>query len=153
MKVVWVKEIDASKIVVSPRPVWKCRTCPMYGKRPSCPPHVPSWVETKELVKHYKKALLIKFEINMEKFEEEKRKVLLWLLEKEKELFNQGNIYAIALFPGNCNLCDVCTFEESGMCKMPEKVRPSIDAIGIELSNLVTINFRESVLYGLILVD
>ncbi|RLF88369.1 DUF2284 domain-containing protein [Thermococci archaeon] len=153
MEVVWEREINVEKIVVSPRPVWKCRSCPMYGKRPSCPPHSPPWRETKELLKYYRKGLLIKFKINIEKFEEEKRSVLLWLLGKEHEYFRKGFYYALALFPGNCNLCDECSFEAMGVCSMPDKVRPSIDAIGIELSSIVTLNFDEPVLYGLILID
>ncbi|NJE26370.1 DUF2284 domain-containing protein [Thermococcus sp. MV5] len=153
MKIVWEKEIPTSSIKISPRPVWKCRSCPSYGKSPSCPPYVPSWKETKELLKHYQTALLIKFTIKPDKFEEEKREILRYLLTKEQELFKNGNFYAIAFFPGNCNLCEECEFEKSRKCKMPEKVRPSIDAIGIELSTIVNLDFSESVLYGLILID
>ncbi len=153
MEVLWEKEVDASSIVVSPRPVWKCRACPMYGKRPSCPPHAPDWREAKDWVGSFRKALLVKFSINMDDFEEEKRKVLLWLLRREAELFREGKLYAMALFPGSCNLCDDCPFERGQACRMPEKVRPSVDAVGIELSSLVDIDFSESVLYGLIMVE
>ncbi|AAL81617.1 metal-binding protein [Pyrococcus furiosus DSM 3638] len=152
MKVLWIKEINAKDIKVSPRPVWKCRTCPMYGKRPSCPPHVPEWKEGKALVSSYEKALLVKFEIDTEHFENEKREVLRWLLNKEKELFREGYYYALALFPGNCNLCEECSFEKSRVCVAPHLVRPSIDAIGIELTSITDINFNERVLYGLILM-
>ncbi len=153
MEVLWEKEVDASSIVVSPRPVWKCRACPMYGKRPSCPPYAPDWREAKEWVGSFKKALIVKFSINMESFEEEKRKALLWLLKREAELFREGKLYAMALFPGNCNLCDDCPFERGQACRMPDKVRPSVDAVGIELSSLVDIDFSESVLYGVIMVE
>lgn len=153
MRVIYEKEISTENIIVSPRPIWKCRTCPVYGKSPSCPPYAPSWEEAKEWIRHFKKALLIKFEINYKNFEEEKRKVLLYLLKKEEKLFKAGNPYAFALFPGNCNLCEECEFERSKRCKMPTKVRPSLDAIGIELSKIVDLDFSESVLYGLILID
>ncbi|WP_297506689.1 DUF2284 domain-containing protein [Thermococcus sp.] len=153
MEILWEKEVAASSIVVSPRPVWKCRACLMYSKRPSCPPHAPDWREAKEWVGSFRKALLVKFSINMEDFEEEKRKALLWLLKREAELFKEGKLYAMALFPGNCNLCDDCPFERGQACRMPEKVRPSVDAVGIELSSLVDIDFSESVLYGLIMVE
>ncbi|NJF24248.1 DUF2284 domain-containing protein [Thermococcus sp. Bubb.Bath] len=153
MMVLWEKEIPAEKITVSPRPVWKCRACPMYGKRPGCPPYAPDWKEAKEWVKSFKKALLVKFEIDTKDFEAEKRKVLLWLLKKEAELFKEGKLYAMALFPGNCNLCDDCPFERGKPCRMPEKVRPSIDAVGIEISSLVEMDFSESVLYGMVMVE
>lgn len=89
MEVLEIREVQAKDVVISPRPVWKCRTCIMYGKRPNCPPYVPSWKEARELLKHYRKILLIKFKIDVENFEEEKRKVLRWLLNKEKELFKR----------------------------------------------------------------
>jgi len=153
MRVLQEKEIPAGKIVVSPRPVWKCRTCPMYGRRPGCPPHVPGWREAKEWVGHFSRAILIKFEIDMEHFEEEKREAILYLLKREGELFREGKLYAMALFPGSCNLCDDCPFERGEPCRLPTKVRPSLDAIGIEISSMVEIDFSESVLYGMILVE
>ncbi len=152
MKLLEEKIIDTREIRVTPRPVWKCRTCEFYGKRPSCPPYVPSWKEARELVSNYTRALLLKFEIDMEHFEEEKRKFLLYLLEKEKEMFREYS-YVLSLFPGACNLCEECTYETEGVCKMPTKVRPSIDAIGIEMSSIVKLNYHEPVLYGLILLD
>ncbi|WP_148882430.1 DUF2284 domain-containing protein [Thermococcus aciditolerans] len=153
MRVLWEREIPADEIVVSPRPVWKCRSCPMYGRRPSCPPHVPDWREAREWVRHFKRALIVKFEIDMERFEEEKREALLYLLKREGEFFKKGKMYAMALFPGSCNLCDDCPFERGKPCRMPTKVRPSIDAIGIEIGKLVEINFSESVLYGMVLIE
>ncbi len=153
MHVIWEREIPAEDIVVSPRPVWKCRTCSMYGKRPSCPPHAPDWTEAREWIEHFRKAFLIKFSIDMDDFENEKRRAILYLLKREAELFREGNLYAMALFPGSCNLCDDCSFERGEPCRFPTKVRPSIDAIGIEIGRLVKIDFSESVLYGMVLVD
>ncbi len=153
MKVLWEREVPAEEIVVSPRPVWKCRSCPMYGKRPGCPPHVPDWREAKEWVRHFKNALIIKFEVNMDRFEQDKREALLYLLKREEELFQEGKMYATALFPGNCNLCDDCPFERGEPCRMPTKVRPSLCAIGIEMGRIVRMDFSESVLYGMVLVE
>ncbi|WP_048152137.1 DUF2284 domain-containing protein [Palaeococcus ferrophilus] len=153
MRVILTREVEAEDITVSPRPVWKCRSCPMYGKRPSCPPHAPPWGEAREWVRSYRRALLVKFEVDYSRFEEEKREVLNHLLELENKLFREGKAYAFALFPGNCNLCLDCPFERTGECRMPEKVRPSIDAVGIELSSITEINFSESVLYGLVMIE
>lgn len=153
MKIICEKEIEAQKIVVSPRPVWKCRACPEHGKTPSCPPHVPSWKETREWISSFQTALFIKFETDMSNFEGEKREVLTYLLEKEKEFFAEGCPFAFALFPGNCNLCDECEFERDGKCLHPTNVRPSADAVGIEIGSFTEIDFTENVLYGLILTD
>jgi predicted metal-binding protein len=105
MKIILEKEIEAQRIVVSPRPVWKCRACPKYGKTPSCPPHVPSWKETRDWIKCFQTAIIVKFEIDMRNFEEEKREASIYLLKREKEFFSEGRPFAFSLFPGNCNLC------------------------------------------------
>jgi len=153
MKIILEKEIEVQRIVVSPRPVWKCRACPMYGNTPSCPPHVPSWKETRDWIKCFQTALIVKFETDMSDFEGEKREALRYLLKKEKDFFAEGHPFAFALFPGNCNLCDECEFEKDGKCLHPAKVRPSVDAVGIEISSFMKIDFTENVLYGLILID
>ncbi len=152
MKIFYEKEIDTKEIKVSPRPVWKCTTCPFYGKRPSCPPYAPSWRDVREWTQSYKRALLLKFEIDMDNFEIEKRKVLNYLLQIEKELFKKYP-YVYALFPGACNLCEECKFEKGGECPMPEKVRFSLDAIGIEITSIVSLDFEENALYSLIFLD
>ncbi|WP_297068907.1 DUF2284 domain-containing protein [Thermococcus sp.] len=153
MKVLWEREVSTDGIVVSPRPVWKCRTCPMYGKRPSCPPYVPGWREAGDWVRSFSRALLIKFWVDMEHFEDEKRAAIRYLLKREEELFKAGKPYVMALFPGSCNLCNDCPFERGGACRMPTKVRPSIDAVGIEVTSIVELDFSESVLYGMVLVE
>ncbi|WP_035588597.1 DUF2284 domain-containing protein [Hippea jasoniae] len=153
MKLIFEKTIVASNIVVSPRPVWKCFSCSNYSKRAGCPPFAPDYTQTKELLKHYHKAILFKFEIDMNDFENEKRKILFFLLKKEKEFFKHSYIYALALFPGSCNICSDCNFETNGICTKREFLRPSIDAIGIELSSITEINFKEPVLYGILLVE
>ena len=68
----------------------------------------------------------------MKEFEKEKREVLQYLLKKEGELFPEYP-YVYALFPGACNLCEVCEFKRSGKCLMSQKIRPSLDALGIIL--------------------
>lgn len=153
MKIILEKEIEARKIVVSPRPVWKCRACPKYGKTPSCPPHVPSWKETRDWIRCFQRAIIVKFEIGMSDFEGGKREALRYLLEKEKGFFAEGHPFAFALFPGNCNLCGECEFEAGERCPHFTNVRPSVDAVGIEISSFMKIDFSENVLYGLILVD
>lgn len=59
----------------------------------------------------------------------------------------------MVFFLGNCNFCDDCLFEYGELCRMFEKVRLSIDVIGIEISLLVEIDFLESVFYGMVMVE
>ena len=153
MDIIFEKEIQASTIIISPRPVWKCRSCPNYGKTLSCPPHAPSWHEAKEWVSCFSRSLLIKFAIGRESFKDDKLAALHYLLDKEKELFASGKLYASALFPGSCTLCSKCSFAKKGTCAHPTMVRPSVDALGIELTSITELDFRESVLYGLVMID
>jgi len=153
MKIVYERVVKAQEIVVSPRPIWKCRTCQMFGKGPSCPPDVPSWEEARKWINSFESALVAKFGIERDAFEEEKRSVLEYLLKKEKMFFSEGNPFALSLFSGNCNLCDECKVKNGGRCSYPTKVRPSVDAIGIEIGSIAKIDFNEDVLYGLILID
>ncbi len=150
--VIWEKVIDASCIVVSPRPVWKCRMCSMYGKRLSCPPFVPSWRDAKEWISFYKEAVLYKFSINMDNFEDEKRSTIEFLLERERSLFKEYP-FVYALFPGSCNLCSKCPFETGGKCLKPTLVRPALDALGIEITSITHVNFSENVLYSLVFLE
>ncbi len=148
MRVIFEKEIDVESILVTPRPHWKCKSCKNYGKSPSCPPNAPSWKEFKELLQHYQKALLIKFEIEGD-FENEKREILRFLLEKERELMRKGYTFALSLFPGECNLCEKCEVP----CKFPENMRFSLSAVGVEVAKLTKISGDEKALIALILID
>lgn len=151
MKVLYEKPIYPAEIVISPRPVWKCRACPEHGIRPSCPPKTPSWDEAQKWAAHYSRAILIKFSIG-DDFTAEKGLCQEYLLEKEKELFKE-NMYVHALFPGNCSLCEKCSCLEGKKCRDRARVRPSVDAVGIELSKLVSLDFSEKVLYGMVFVE
>ncbi|MBN2041803.1 MAG: DUF2284 domain-containing protein [Spirochaetes bacterium] len=151
MKIIEEKEISTGDIVISPRPVWKCTGCREYGIRPSCAPNVPDWQDAVEWAKNYKTALLIKFGLEGS-FHEDKRKILNWILDREKELF-KNHTYVFALFPGHCTLCEDCACEKGNPCTQRYRVRPSLDAIGIELSRLVNIDYTENVLYSIIFLD
>lgn len=152
MRLLYEREINAADIVVSPRPVWKCSACSEYGLRPTCPPQAPGWREAAEWTRRYSKALLVKFALEDGGFEEEKRQVLHWLLAREKELF-RDHLYVFALFPGSCNLCGECACVKSLPCTDRTRVRPSLDAIGIELDRLTRIDFTENVLHAMIFLE
>jgi len=88
----------------------------------------------------------------MGRFEDEKRSVIKFLLEKER-LFFKDYPFVHALFPGSCNLCLDCPFEAGRECLKPTLVRPSIDALGIEITSIVDMDFSESVLYALLFLE
>ena len=55
------KIIPTYKIFVEKRVILKCRGCLGYGKKLTCPPHVPTADEFREILKEYRYALLVKF--------------------------------------------------------------------------------------------
>ena len=55
------KIIPTYKVFVEKRVVLKCRGCIGYGKKLTCPPHVPTVDEFREILKEYRYALLVKF--------------------------------------------------------------------------------------------
>ena len=61
MEAIDAKIIPISKVFVEKRVVLKCRGCIGYGKKLTCPPHVPTVDEFLEILKEYRHALLVKF--------------------------------------------------------------------------------------------
>jgi predicted metal-binding protein len=55
------KIIPADKVFVENRVTLKCRGCVGYGKKLTCPPHVPTPDEFRKILGEYDHALLIKF--------------------------------------------------------------------------------------------
>lgn len=153
MNIIYEKRIKVKHIKFSPRSIFKCMSCSAYNNNPACPPFAPDYFFAKQWKESYKFTLLIKFGIDYNNFESEKRQAIFYLLTKEKEFFNKNKPYAMSLFPGSCNICEECSFEKERNCKKIQSVRPSLDALGIELSSIVKIDFSESVLYSLVFIE
>ena len=155
LRVAWAREVEAQSLRFTPRPVWKCLACELRGRSPSCPPASPGWREAGEWASHFRRALVVRFEPEegepRERFEAEAER---WLLEREQELTLSGKLYAFALFPGPCRLCDPCpVLEGRGECPTPHLVRPATCAVGLELDSLVRLDFSERAAYGILLIE
>lgn len=140
------KVIDVAGIKTGSWTRWKCQFgCPNYGKRLTCPPHVPSYDETQQFLSEYKDAMLVQFTIKLtsddianydEKDRENSNKMHKIMLELEKEAF-LGNLYkAFSLKPGTCHLCKEC----GKVCRHPREARPSMEAVGIDAFAIVREN-------------
>ena len=55
------KIIPANMVFVEERVVLKCRGCVGYGKKLTCPPHVPTPVDFRRILGEYSYAMLVKF--------------------------------------------------------------------------------------------
>ncbi len=155
--------ITPELIVIDERVQLKCRIppCVNYGKNLMCPPYTPSAKEFREIVAKYKFAIMVQIDAPIG---EETKKLIksegaklteLWKdeefskrLEKdvrevgnklraivsavELEAFNKGCYLSLGLVIGNCNLCSTCDLKWP--CKHPWEARPSMEAMGIDVS-------------------
>ena len=58
-------------------------------------------------------------------------KLIIDLLKKE----GIENVWG--LIGGNCGLCDICAIQEDKPCRRPDEARMSLEAIGIDVLNLL----------------
>jgi len=148
------KVISAKTIAVSPWVRLKCQFgCGGYGERLTCPPYSPTPEQTKEVVKSYKRAILIhgKEHVDVSKI----------AVKLEREIFLGGYYKAFAFGSGPCRLCSDCNIHKS--CKNPDLARPAMEASGIDVFKTARSNgFKIEVVksddcdqnyYGLVLVE
>ena len=132
----------------------KCKYgCEEYGNKLSCPPHSPSYEETKEILKEYQKALLIHGHLSWQ--------MRYMVTELEKAAFSLGFYKAFGFGAGPCKLCEHC--DTNSPCPHTAEARPSMEACGIDVYQTArNHNLRietlknkddEVNIYGLVLLD
>lgn len=131
--------IEPSAIVVAQWVRVKCLFgCPDYGKNGACPPHVPSVDECARFIREYKTAAVFHFEKALDKPEDRhawSRDLGLRLLDLEREVFLGGYVKAFLMPVDSCNICPSCGGRDA--CKDPKRVRPSPDAMAIDVYSTV----------------
>ena len=117
--------ITIDQVIVADWVYWKCKYgCPHFGMNLTCPPYSPAPQQTRDLLKDYEHALLVKYDT----FQDHHRR----LFELEREAFLQGFYSALSFSSGRCRLCDSCV-KEIGSCRHPLLARPSMEACGIDV--------------------
>jgi predicted metal-binding protein len=102
----------------------RCRFgCERYGN-PHCPPNSPSPGKTREMVKDYKKALLLEGEPPTRDFQ-------MRVLQAERAAFKAGFHKAFSFWAGPCSLCESCA--GNGRCTNTANARPSMEGAGIDV--------------------
>jgi len=126
------RPVPASAVVVRDWVRWKCRFgCGEYGRRLTCPPYSPTPEETRRVLREYWVALLVKFGPCVEAGYDGVN-VHEVMFQLEREAFLSGYYAAFALACGPCPYCDECNVRE-GVCRHPERARPSMEACGIDV--------------------
>ena len=128
------KIISADSIEISHAVRWKCKFgCEKYGKRLTCPPNIPDVDETKKMIKEFNHALLLHGHDDPEMQD--------IVVKLEYEIFLDGYYKALVLSCGPCKKCDID--ECSQPCPHPKKIRPSLEAWGIDVYKTVRNNGYE----------
>lgn len=153
-----VRPISADMIVVSEWVRYKCRYgCKGYAKHFSCPPYVPTPDETRNMLRDYETALLLRFdgipgirEFSTDEIPEDfhpwYKDMILWIHDTvhfiEKRAFYDGFYKAFGFGAYPCIYCEHCVAEESEglvdeslkrLCRHMDMVRPSMEACGMDV--------------------
>lgn len=138
--------IESDDIIIDERVRLKCQVpiCDSYGKNLMCPPYVPSVAEFREALKNYSRGILIQVseELNEECAQAPTEEVFLpagklheLVNMGEREAFTEGFRFAAGFIGGCCRLCDECAVvQASTSCRFPFKARPSMEAMGIDVT-------------------
>ena len=150
--------IPADDVIVDERVRLKCLVprCLRAGETPNCPPNAPDLDLVRKALSRYSKAVLVKCNVEpMEDYAPQKpgtgesqRKTLSFhrksadiVYEIEKQAYKDGYHLAIGFGGGSCKdyLCNglVCQFLDSGRCRFPQRARPAMEAMGIDVVDII----------------
>ncbi|MCX6001204.1 MAG: DUF2284 domain-containing protein [Chloroflexi bacterium] len=150
--------IRADQLVVDERVRLKCLIprCLRAGETPNCPPNAPDLDLVRKAIARYSRGLLIKTHVEpMSDFIPGKSKdktgtdrSLLFhqktadiVYEIERLAYKHGYSLAMGLGGGSCKdyLCHglICQFKDSGRCRFPLRARPAMEALGIDVVDIM----------------
>lgn len=113
-----------------------CRDCPSYGTRWSCPPHA---YDPLDLWARYETLTLVVLELTPNRDVSREEAMACMAREKNSLLEDLLSLEAkcpgsLALSAGNCQLCRFCARTQGVPCWQPQRMRPSIEALGGDVS-------------------
>ena len=149
------KVIPVQEIMVDDRVPLKCQIprCFGYGAGAHCPPHTLKPAELREVLQHYQWAVLFIKEMPPEVIVRDKatikervdayQKVFKIVSELESLAFYDGHYLAFGFGAGSCRhpFCgqqENCQALEGKRCRFSLLARPSMEAVGIDVYQMVT---------------
>jgi predicted metal-binding protein len=148
------EKIRASQIVVDERVRLKCTVprCLRAGETPNCPPYAPELDVVRKAFAKFSWGILLKTHLEpMENYTPKsgQEQNLLFhkksgeiVYELERLAYKQGYHLAMGLGGGSCKdyLCRglICQFLDSGRCRFPLRARPAMEAMGIDVVDLIS---------------
>ena len=146
--------VPASSVVIDERVRLKCSQprCYLYGEEPYCPPHTPEPEFMRKALGKFQWAILVKNDVfPPEDFTDRgqwfkghikhQRKTNEIVSKIESLAYVDGYYFAIGFGAGGCKttLCEgeLCLMLDGGRCKFPLKARSSMEAVGIDVFDIV----------------
>lgn len=109
--------------------------CEGYGKRPTCPPNLPSILDCRTFISEYEKIAAIHIPIKLPTPKDGKewgKQINARLLDMERGVFLVGYHKAYVLLSSSCRSCEECVGADTD-CKNPKLARPTPEAVGIDV--------------------
>ncbi len=157
-----VEQIDPASVVTGAWVSLKCQFgCQSYGLSYSCPPDSPTPEQTRAVLDCYRRAMLFRFEMptvlteadclavktmpmheataelarlgTTERSKKRYYAVRNTLMDIEGEAFKDGHYKAFVFLMGSCVLCETCAKRKGLPCSHRYRVRPSMEASGIDV--------------------
>ena len=133
-----IELIFPKDIIFDIRTTYKCITCEKYGKKPTCPPFIPSTEYFETLINKYKYGLIIgkKYNYKTEKNynnirKESSSRIQKILLSLEQHAFSRNYYWAISFTGGSCKICEQCSANK--ICKNPSQGRIPLEGTGVDV--------------------
>ena len=122
--------IEPKTIVTAAWTIYKCQFgCKIYGKSHCCPPKVPTWKQTQEMIDCYSQAILFRYH--------EMSLVTPLAVQAARELFLDDYYKVICFGSGPCKKCKNCNPDS---CNFPGATVPAMEACGIDVFATVRAN-------------
>lgn len=145
--------VDTSEIPIEDAVVFKCKVPRCFGcaNCAQCPPHAPKPEEIRELLKGHTHGVFFTKKVasrvlKLNRNDDDRKRAFRGILEIvsriESAAFYDGHYLAVGFGAGSCffSLCDPkvgCEVLKGGRCRFPLKVRPSVEAVGLDVYRMV----------------
>lgn len=130
--------VHPDQVVVAEWVRLKCQYgCGEYGARLTCPPYSPPPEVTRQILRHYREALLLRLGgvCGGKEEDRQRRRLGEMVAALERELFLAGHHRAWGMGAGPCSFCEACNLE--GPCRFLRQARPSMEGCGIDVYTTV----------------
>lgn len=130
-----------------------CEACPAYGGKWSCPPYSPAF--SGYALEEYPYAALVLFWCDLDQFRYTKTEYIRiraanTIMKSRMDRLMRGleqSAGGVMIANGNCRLCNPCSKKKGEPCKKPERMRFSMEALGLNVGRITADVFGHELLW------